>query len=130
MTMRETEQSILDDLALLGDGLNRMEYLLGCAKAYPGIPPEERTDAALVRDCQMKTWFDARWEGETLRFRADSESVLVKGALALLAELYDARSRDEVSNYTCGLLNEERFAALFNADQKKGLRSILRSLAE
>ena len=82
MTMLETQQSILDDLALLGDGLNRMDYLLGCAREAPGLPPEARTADGLVADCQVNTWLLVRWEGETLRLRTDSESLLIKGALS------------------------------------------------
>ncbi len=128
MTMAETEESIRSDLRLLGDGLNRMEYLLGCAREQAGIPEGERTGASLVADCQMNTWLQIRWEGDRLSLRADSESMLVKGALALILEIYNGRTRAETASYTCTLLDDELFSALFNPEQKKGLASILCTL--
>lgn len=128
MTMRETEQSIQADLDMLGDGLSRMEYLLGCAREDPGIPEKERRKEDLVADCQMNTWLMVRWEGDVLKLRTDSESLLVKGALSLIAEIYNGRSRREAAEYTCTLLCDESFAALFNGEQKKGLRSVLNTL--
>ncbi len=128
MTMLETEQSIRADLAMLGDGLNRMEYLLGCAREDPGIPEGERRKEDLVADCQMNTWLMARWESDVLTLRADSESIRVKGALSLIAEIYNGRSRREAAEYTCTLLGEESFAALFSAEQKKGLQNVLNTL--
>lgn len=128
MTMEEVEQSILGDLDLLGDSLNRMEYLLGCARTDPGIPEEERRDAFLVADCQVNTWLDARWEGDTLHLRTDSESFLVKGTLSLIAEIYNGRSRFEVQQFTCGLLSCNDLSVLLNRDQKKGLQNVLNTL--
>lgn len=128
MTMLETEQSIRADLAMLGDGLSRMEYLLGCAREDPGIPEEERRKEDLVADCQTNTWLAARWEDGVLTLRTDSESFLVKGALSLIGEIYNARSRREVAEYTCTLLADESFAALFNTEQKKGLQNVLNTL--
>lgn len=130
MTMAEVEQSILDDLALLGDGLNRMEYLLGCARADPGIPEEERAPDALVAGCQTNTWFLASWEGDVLKLRTDSESILVKGALSLITEIYSGRNRREIGSFSCSLLAHDSFAALFNGEQKKGLRNVLNALRE
>ncbi|MGM9606287.1 MAG: SufE family protein [Oscillospiraceae bacterium] len=128
MTMLETEQSIRADLDMLGDGLSRMEYLLGCAREDPGIPEEERRKEDLVADCQMNTWLMVRWEGDVLTLRTDSESLLVKGALSLIAEIYSGRSRQEIADFTCTLLLDESFAALFNAEQKKGLQNVLNTL--
>ena len=124
------EQSILTVLEMLGDGLNRMEYLLGCAHAAPGIPAGERTKESLVADCQTNTWLLARWEGDVLVLHTDSESFLVKGALSLIEEIYHGRSRTEVESFSCSLLAHDSFASLFNAEQKKGLRNVLNTLRE
>ena len=128
MTMLETQQSILDDLALLGDGLNRMDYLLGCGREAPGIPPEDRTPDGLVSDCQVNTWLLVRWEGETLRLRTDSESLLIKGALSLIGEIYDGRTRTQAAAFRCSLLDCGSFTDLFDRAQLKGLQAVLDTL--
>ena len=128
LTMRQVEESILSDLELLGDGLNRMEYILGCARTAPGIPVEERTDDALVADCQVNTWLMAGWENDVLRLRTDSESHLVKGVLSLIEELYNGRSRAEVDGFSCTLLSCANLTGLLNGPQKKGLEHVLNTL--
>ena len=129
MTMRETEQSILADLDLLGDALNRMEYVLGCGRAASGLPPEMRGEDTLVADCQVNTWVVAAWKGDVLHLHTDSESMLVRGALSLIAEIYQGRSRDEVQNFDCSLLSCEAFTDLLDGNQKKGLRAVLSTLS-
>lgn len=72
------------------------------------------------------SWAAARWEGETFFFRGDSDSLIVKGGLAILEELYDGRSRQEADGYQCGLLRDETFARYFTPEQIKGLSAVLR----
>lgn len=128
MTMEAVQQSILNDLALLGDSLNRMEYLLECGKETPGLSPAERAAAETVPDCQVNTWIDAKWSNGVLTLRTDSESLIVRGALALLEEIFSARSAAEVAGFACVLPETEAFSSLLNPVQRKGLDTVLRRL--
>lgn len=126
--MASVQQSILDDLRQLGEPLSQMEYLLACARAYPGIPAQARREENLVPSCQARTWVTTCWEKDILRMTGDSESFLVKGALALLCELYDGRSREEIASFRCTLLEDDAFRTRFTQEQQKGLRSIIAAL--
>lgn len=128
MTMEAVQQSILNDLALLGDSLNRMEYLLECGKETPGLSPTERAAAETVPDCQVNTWIDAKWSNGVLTLRTDSESLIVRGALALLEEIFSARSAAEIAGFACVLPETEAFSLLLNPMQRKGLDTVLRRL--
>lgn len=130
MNMQEIEQDILNDLTELEDDISQYTYLLQCAGECRPFPEEYRTEEHLVRDCQMKTWMHVTWEKERCVFDADSESLIVRGALALLQEIYDGRSLAEVANYTCHLLEETIFTKHFNRDQLKGLKSMEQMLAK
>lgn len=55
MDMDEVQRSIQEDLAQLADPLSQMEYLLACARASQGIPPEQRQEEDLVPSCQART---------------------------------------------------------------------------
>lgn len=128
MTMEAVQQSILNDLALLGDSLNRMEYLLECGKETPGLSPAEHAAAETVPDCQVNTWIDAKWSNGVLTLRTDSESLIVRGALALLEEIFSARSAAEIAGFACVLPETEAFSSLLNPVQRKGLDTVLRRL--
>ena len=129
MTMQETEKSILDDLAELGDILSRSELLIRLGKRFEGIPQAERSEADLIKNCQTTTWVECRWEKDTLKMRSDSQSLLVKGALALIDEIYNGRSKSEVAGFNCTLLKEESFYSLFSERQRLGMESIIEKLS-
>lgn len=126
MTMRDTELDILRDLEELGDDISQYTYLIQCAMECRPYSKEYRVDEYLVRDCQVNTWLRVAWDGGICVFDADSESLIVRGALALLQELYDGRRAEKIRTYRCSLPDAPAFAKHFTRDQLIGLRSMLR----
>lgn len=125
MTMAEVEADILRDLRELGDEMSQYSYLIGCAQEGKGFPCDCRTESYRVKECQSKAWLVARWENNVLYFRGDSDSLIVKGALALLEEICDGRTREEVYGYRCGLLQDDVFIRHFTSGQREGLAAAL-----
>lgn len=125
MNMQETEADILNDLEELGDPISRYIYLIACAKDCAKLPDQYRRDEYLIPECQVKTWLVVEWIEDKCYLHLDSESFIVKGALALLQEIYHGRMRTEVSNYHCRLPEYELFASNFTSDQINGISKIL-----
>ena len=126
MGMEEIEKDILDDLEELGDAISRYTYLTGCASDCAPLPERYWREEYLIPECQVRTWAVMEWRDGKCRFHADSESLIVRGALALLQEIYEDRTLEEVRGYHCGLLENELFAEHFTPEQKKGLNVILK----
>lgn len=130
MRMEEIESDILNDLAELSDPISRYTYLLSCAEDCDPLPEKYRQDEYLIPECQVHTWAAMEWRNGISCFRADSESMIVRGALALLQEIYKDRSTAEVHAYRCHLLENKLFADHFTAEQRKGLNTILVQLSK
>ena len=129
MDVRETEEDILADLHELDDPVLQYAYLVACAGDAEPYPDSLRDDGHLVRECQVKTWIDARRHADgTVRLIGDSESIAIRGALALLEELFDGRRSEELAGYPCGLLDDEAFARHFTKTQLRGLEAIVRKI--
>lgn len=128
MTMAETEADVLRDLRELGDDMSCYAYLIGCAQEERGYPGELRTEQYRVKDCQGLTWAAARWEEDIFSFRGDSDSLIVKGGLAILEELYDGRTRQEINDYQCSLLQYDVFTRYFTPEQVQGLTAVLAAI--
>ena len=125
MTMAEVEADVLRDLRELGDEMSCYAYLIGCAREERGYPEELRREQYRIKDCQGMTWAAAHWESGRLYFRGDSDSLIVKGALAILEELYDGRTRREIDGCRVCLLQDEAFIRFFTPEQARGLHAVL-----
>lgn len=128
MTMQELELDILNDLKELGDAISQYTFLIACAGECPPFPEEAKDETHLVRECQVNTWIIINVENGIVSLQIESESLIVKGALSLLAELYNGRSLDEVRAFHCTLPDNEDFSRHFNHEQLEGVRAIIRKL--
>ena len=127
--MRDVEQSILDDLRSLGDPLLVYAYLIECGKELSPMDARLKSDKTLVKECEVSTWFAvAEDENGGAGFHADSESLIVRGALALIQEVLEAGSVLNRGEYEWRLLEDPIFAKSFTQAQLRGLKFILSRL--
>ena len=80
---------------------DRLEYLIELGRLAEPLPPEEKTEANRVRGCASQVWLDTRIEpapgGPVLHFHGDSDAIITRGIVALIAALYSGHRADEVS---------------------------------
>lgn len=127
--MQAVEESMIDDLRALDDPMLQCSYLIECGRSLPPMDESLKTGESLVKECEVDTWFAIVREPDgTRRLAADSSSLIVRGALALVTEVLDAGSGDEWVAHEWRLLSEPAFARNFNQVQLRGLRAVLSRL--
>jgi len=87
-----TVEQLEKRLGSLADRTLRYEYIIQLGRRLPPMPLELKTEENRVRGCMSPAWLAGGLEdGEppVLRFLGDSESVIVKGLFAILAEIYN-----------------------------------------
>ena len=86
----------IESFDLLGDWEGRMEYVIELGRDLAPLPDAERIEANKVPGCAAQVWLAVRRDGPRLVFRADSDSAISKGNIALLLQLYSDRTPDEI----------------------------------
>jgi cysteine desulfuration protein SufE len=122
-----------EDFALLDDYRDKIEHIIDLAKHLPPRPEALKTEATKVRGCQSQVWLVAEPEGERLHLQADSDAILVKGLIALLLELYDRRTAEEILANPPEVLEEIGLSRFLTPGRANGLYSMInriRTLAE
>lgn len=92
--------AVLDDLAedfdLFDDWEDRIAYVIDMGKDLPPLPDADRTEANKVPGCAAQVWLAHEARDGRLVFRADSDSAISKGNVALLLRLYSGRTPAEI----------------------------------
>lgn len=83
--------------AELSDPQERMALAADRGRRAEPLRPEERIEANRVRACISPVWIVAETRAGRCFFRAEAESPVVKGLLALLTEFYSGASPDEIT---------------------------------
>ncbi len=126
-TIAEAAEQIRADFALFDEYRDKIEYILDRGRALPPFPESERIDANLVPGCQSRVWLVARRDPASGRIRlfADSDAFIVKGLIALLLQLYDDRTPEEILANPPKVFEEIGLASFLTPTRANGLASMI-----
>ncbi|MHB1104238.1 MAG: SufE family protein [Devosia sp.] len=88
---------ISENLSFLDDWEDRYRYLIELGQALPPLDPSERNARNKVHGCVSQVWLVSERDGETLRYRGESDAMIVRGLVAVLVALYSGRPAGEIA---------------------------------
>jgi cysteine desulfuration protein SufE len=96
--VNEIENEIVDEFSFFEDWQDKYEYLIELGKKLKDFPEDKRTDDNKVKGCQSSVWLVANRENGSVTYKADSDSTIVKGLIALLIRVLSGQSPDNIVN--------------------------------
>lgn len=96
MTIADKQQQLLDELNLFQDWTERYQYVIDLGKKLDPMSEELQTSDRLIKGCQSQVWLDSSLEGETVKYLADSDSLITKGMIALFVRVLDGQKPDDI----------------------------------
>ncbi|MFU8892112.1 MAG: SufE family protein [Luteolibacter sp.] len=102
----EKQQQLLDELALFQDWTERYEYVIGLGKKLAPMAEEQKIPAKLIKGCQSQVWLDCQGNSSSVRFFADSDSLITKGMIALFVRVLDGEPADAILQADMGFIEK------------------------
>jgi cysteine desulfuration protein SufE len=94
--IKEKQERLLEDLGLFQDWTERYEYVIGLGKKLEVLPDSARDADHLIKGCQSQVWLDAEEKDGLVHFRADSDSLITKGMIALFINVLNGETPDAI----------------------------------
>ena len=121
---------IMSNFELLEDSSDRLEYLIELGRLAEPLPPDKKTEANRVRGCASNVWLDAVADsraGRTiLRFHGDSDAIITRGIVALIAAIYSGKSAEEITRTDAlQIFRDIGLAEHLTAQRSNGARSMM-----
>ena len=95
--------TILDDIVdifeLLEDWEQRYQYLIELGEKLPAMPAEYNTEHNKVKGCMSQVWVSAYpddKDADKLHYHGDCDTSIIKGVLAVLIQLADDKTANEI----------------------------------
>ena len=93
-------EEIIANFELLEDSSDRLEYLIELGRLAEPLPPEKKTEDNRVRGCASQVWLDTETDAQAgrtvLRFHGDSDAIITRGIVSLIAAIFSGRSPEEI----------------------------------
>ncbi len=127
----EAFEEIAETFEFLDDWEERYRYVIELGKAMDPLDDAFKVPATKVDGCASQVWLVPEFEEGRFRFRGDSDAMIVRGLIAVLAALYNERSVSDV-----GVVNAvEELGRLglqehLSAQRSNGLRAMIQRIRE
>ena len=121
---------ITSNFELLEHSGDRLEYLIELGRLAEPLPPEKKTEENRVRGCASAVWLDTQagnGSGRTvLRFHGDSDAIITRGIVALIAAIYSDKPPEEITRTDAlQIFRDIGLADHLTAQRSNGARSMV-----
>lgn len=129
MTIAEREAELIQKFLVIPDIQDRFSCVLAHHPALDPIDNADRVDANLVQGCQSRVWLVCTHSDGVCRWRMDADSVLVRGLVGLLCEVFNGSTPDEASTFEPTIIEALGIQAQLSPTRTNGLRHVVARLS-
>ena len=128
MTINEIQDQLIEEFSGLTDWMDRYDYLIELGNNLQPIDPKFKTDDYLINGCQSKVWLDAEYENGFMKYKAESDAIIVKGIVALLIRVLSDQPAAEVVNSDLYFIDRIGLRENLSPTRSNGLLAMMKKM--
>ena len=130
MSIQEKVEEYKKTLALFPNPQEKYQYLIEQAKKSEDFPTELRIDEFKVNGCQSQVWLVPEEKDNKLYFKSDSDALIAKGLVTLIASIYSDEAPKDIVNSEIDLMEEFELGVILSTARRNGAFSMLKTIKE
>lgn len=127
-SIAEIENEIIDDFALFDTWEEKYQYIIELGQKLKPLSAEYKIDDNKIKGCQSSVWLTANENNGVIDFTADSDSVFVKGEIALLMEVLSGQTPDAIVNAELGFIDQIGLRSHMAQTRANGLAAMIKQM--
>lgn len=128
MSLKETQDNIIEEFALFNDWMDKYNYLIELSKELPQIDPKLKNNDHIISGCQSKVWLNAELKNGKVVFTADSDAIITKGIIALLIRVLSNRTPEEIMNADLYFIDQIGLRENLSPTRSNGLLAMVKQM--
>ena len=128
MTIKEIEETIIDEFANFDEWLDKYAYIIDLGKECPVIDEKDKTESNLIRGCQSRVWLSCEHRDGKLWFKADSDAVITKGIISLLIRVLNGQSPQDILDADLHFIDAIGLKEHLSPTRSNGLTSMVKQM--
>lgn len=128
MSIKETQDEIIEGFQVYDDWMDRYNYLIELAKDLEPLDKKYKNNEYLIKGCQSKVWLYADLQDNKVVFKADSDAIIVKGIITLLIKVLSNRSPQEIMNTELYFIEETGLKQNLSPTRSNGLLAMVKQM--
>lgn len=129
MTLNETQNEIIEEFADITDWMDRYAYIIELGTQLPALDAEQKVPANLIEGCQSRVWIASdRLPDGKIRFKADSDAMIVKGIVYLLMRVLSDRTPEEILDADLYFIDKIGLSDHLSPTRSNGLVAMIKQI--
>ncbi len=125
MSIQEKQQAIIDEFLVFDDWMDKYEYIIDLGKELPRIDEDKKTPDRIIEGCQSRVWLDSMYFDNKLSFHADSDAIITKGIIALLIQVLNDETPENIASANLFFIDEVGLTEHLSPTRANGLLSMV-----
>ena len=130
MSIEEKVSNYKKTLEIFPNPQEKYQYLIEQAKKSDEFPIELRLDEFKVNGCQSLVWLVPEEKDDKLFFKSDSDALIAKGLVTLIAAIYSNETAEDIANSQIDLMEEFELGVILSPARRNGAFSMLKTIRE
>lgn len=125
MTMQEKVNQYREDFNLFPSSDDKIEYVLDLGKGQVPLNEGEKNEMSFIHGCSSNAWLIAEYEEPKIIFRGEGDSMMAKGMMTILLDIFNNRTPEEILAFDPALLHTMGITELLSPVRQQGLEAFL-----
>lgn len=128
MTINEIQNEIIEEFSDFDDWMDKYQLLIDMGNELPEIDEKYKKPEFLIEGCQSRVWIHADFDGELIHLEAESDTVIVKGIIALLVRVLSDQTPENILNADLYFIDKVGLKDNLSPTRSNGLVSMVKQI--
>ena len=128
MTIKETQEEIVEEFALFDEWMEKYQYIIDLGKDLPLIDEKYKVEENLIKGCQSKVWLHAELVDSKIIFTADSDAIITKGIVGLVIRVFSGHTPKEIVETELFFIDQIGLQEHLSPTRSNGLLAMLKQI--
>ena len=137
MTINEIQDEIIEEFSSFDDWMDKYQLLIDLGNEQEPLEDKYKTEQNLIDGCQSRVWLVATIEDcemnneeckKVIRFRAESDALIVKGIVSLLIRVLSGHTPQEILDADLYFIEEIGLKEHLSPTRSNGLVAMVKQM--
>jgi cysteine desulfuration protein SufE len=127
-SVNELQDQVIEEFDLFDDWMDRYSLLIEKGNALAPLDEKYKTESNLIEGCQSRVWLHTEFKDGLLYFEGESDTVIVKGMVALLIGVLSGHTPEEILEADLYFIEKTGLKAHITPTRSNGLTSMIKQM--
>lgn len=127
-TIKDIEKEIVEEFELFDEWSDKYQYIIELGQKLKPLDNKYKIEENKIKGCQSNVWLNSYSDDGRIIFEADSDSLFVKGEIALLIRVLSGQTPEEIVKTDLKFIDEIGLRQHIAVTRANGLASMIKQM--